>query len=163
MAMTLNPTQHLDGANGAARQGDVLIWPVPTEYTVSRQEKLPVKDGRIILLEGEATGHHHSIGVRLPMPTMFRDDAMAYSYVGPDVQTSIDGDASLYRDTELAQRLVRDGILMTAQLCVGFLEVTDAPISVTHQEHGAISVPPGLYYVGRQQEFSLGEMRNVQD
>jgi hypothetical protein len=161
--MMLNPTQYLDSAKGAARQGDVLIWPLPAGYALSRQEKLPIKDGKIVLLEGELTGHHHSIGFRLSAPTLFRDDAMAHGCLGDNAQTSMEGTASLYRDVNLAQKLAQDGFLTTTQLCVGFLEVEDAPVTVTHQEHGAISVPPGLYYIGRQQEFSLGEMRNVQD
>jgi hypothetical protein len=161
--MTLNPIQYLDKTKGAARQGDVLIWALPEGYALSRHEKLPLKDGRIILLEGEATGHHHSIGFRLPTPSMFRDDAMAHSRSEANTQECVAGRAALYRDESLARSLVQGGFLVTTRLCVGFLEVIDTSVTVTHQEHGSISVPPGLYYIGRQQEFSLGEMRNVQD
>ncbi len=158
--MHLNEIQYLDRTKGAARQGDVLIWPLPEKYELARQEKVAARHGRIILLEGEVTGHHHSIGLRRPSPTMFRDDAIACS-VG-SVEELV-GDATLYKDDALAQALVRDGVLQTSELCVGFLEVESAPVLIEHQEHGFISVPLGIYYIGRQQEYSLGGLRNVQD
>jgi hypothetical protein len=42
------------------RQGDVLIRTVDTIPTGAK--KIPVKD-RVILAEGEVTGHHHAIAV----------------------------------------------------------------------------------------------------
>lgn len=158
--MHLNKTQYLDRTKGAARQGDVLIWPLPEKYELTRQDEVAARHGRIILLEGEATGHHHSIGLRLPSPVMFRDDVMACE-MAPSAELM--GVATLYKDDALAQALVRDGVLQTSELCVGFLEVKTAPILVEHQEHGFISIPPGDYYIGRQQEYSLGGLRNVQD
>ena len=34
---------------------------------------------------------------------------------------------------------------------------------LTHQEHGAIAVPPGCYEVTRQKEYSPAAIRNVAD
>jgi hypothetical protein len=154
--------QYLDKEKGMARQGDVLIWPLPDGYIPSKSAPLKAKDGRIILLEGEATGHHHSIGLKLPQPTMFRDE----SYGACDTQLGACcqvGTVSLYEDAALLSQLRTDGYLTTERLCVGFLVVEHGPVKVEHQEHNTIQVPPGAYYVGRQQEFIAGEMNYVQD
>ena len=42
------------------RQGDVLITRVD-EVKVKPKDKVKSKHGRLILAEGEATGHHHSV------------------------------------------------------------------------------------------------------
>lgn len=56
------------------RQGDVLLIPVdqsrldavtsPLSTWPQKQTEIPSKDGRLILAEGEATGHHHSVDAR---------------------------------------------------------------------------------------------------
>jgi hypothetical protein len=150
--------QYLDKTKGCARQGDVLIWPLPEGFTVSRTEEIAAQNGRIVLLHGEATGHHHSIGVKLPMPTMFRDDGAGAGAVDVGV-----GTATLYADAVLLRALVAAGQLVTTDLCVGFLIVADASVIVEHQEHDAISIPPGAYYVGRQREFRGEAFSYVQD
>lgn len=43
-----------------------------------------------------------------------------------------------------------------------FLEVPQA-CSVTHEEHGAIPLEPGIYRVKRQREYSPEAIRNVAD
>jgi hypothetical protein len=147
---------YLNRNEGMARQGDVLIWPLPDEYVPSVSNPIKARDGRIILLEGEATGHHHSIGIRLPRPTMFRDESSGHA----DVSVGV---ASLYTDERLLDKIVQDGYLTTTSLCVGFLVVEGGPVRVEHQEHDTIQLPPGAYYVGRQQESMAGRMTYVQD
>ena len=57
--------------NTGFRQGDVLVIPVAT-IPASAQEVQP-RNGRLIVAEGEATGHHHSFPHRQGA-VMFRDD-----------------------------------------------------------------------------------------
>jgi len=53
------------------RQGDVLI--VPTKSIPSAATKISAKNGRVIVAEGEATGHHHSFPHQRGA-VLFRDD-----------------------------------------------------------------------------------------
>lgn len=59
-----------------------------------------------------------------------------------------DKQASLFRDPKLAAI---------------FMQVTDAPISLVHDEHNTITIPPGSYQIIRQQEYHPQEIRNVAD
>src|SRR3954469_10248285 len=48
-----------DESRGLLRQGDVLLVPV---VAVPRQvDQVPREDGRLVLAEGEATGHAHAL------------------------------------------------------------------------------------------------------
>ena len=58
---------------GMYRQGDVLL--IPTKAAAAG-EPIPARSGRHVLLEGEATGHHHSIDARHGTFTRFRPDDM---------------------------------------------------------------------------------------
>ena len=46
-----------------------------------------------------------------------------------------------------------------------FLRVSENGVSITHEEHGAVAVPPGVYSVGIKTEFDYFEksIRQVQD
>lgn len=44
-----------------------------------------------------------------------------------------------------------------------FVSVSDAGVSLVHQEHHTIQLPPGNYEVTRQREYSPEAIRNVQD
>ena len=60
---------------GFQAQGDILIIPVARER--AKGEPIERRDGRLILAEGEATGHHHSIVDKYATAYRFRpDDAM---------------------------------------------------------------------------------------
>ena len=43
-----------------------------------------------------------------------------------------------------------------------FLQVLET-VSLKHEEHSTISLPPGSYQVVIQQQYTPGELRNVQD
>jgi hypothetical protein len=45
-----------------ARQGDILVELIPALPEKLTREK--AKDGRLIVAEGELTGHHHSVAAR---------------------------------------------------------------------------------------------------
>lgn len=44
-----------------------------------------------------------------------------------------------------------------------FMQVSESGVSIVHQEHGPIVLPPGNYEVVRQREYSPEEIRNVAD
>ncbi len=150
---------NFDPNKGMARQGDIIIWRLPDGFELNTQHKIKERDGRLILAEGEATGHRHSILARFE-PVYFRDDAMAAASMAQFAPTI--GTATLYQDDGLTQLLAKT-YLVSANLCVGYLRVCGAPVLLEHQEHDALRIPPGTYYVGRQQEFSAGELRRVAD
>lgn len=156
-----------DPATGQAFQGDVSIFPVPAKLadTLSTIDEVHPISGRLILQEGEVTGHHHAV--------YFRDDGLARHAEASAIAASAlasatarpvkIGTARLYRDPALAQSMVRAGPLVRADLVVGFLHVEGAPIVVRHEEHDGIRVPPGLYCIGRQVESAGAEERRVAD
>jgi hypothetical protein len=57
--------------------------------------------------------------------------------------------AALFRDSWLA------AVFMTVS--------GDAPVALTHDEHGTIMIAPGQYQVVRQREYSPWAVRNVAD
>lgn len=151
-------------AHGQAFQGDVLIARLPVRYAdhLDKSEPVPPVAGRLILQEGEVTGHHHAIRLPgMPQVAMFRDDALTRD-LAASAPVSI-GTAVMHRDRALSDRLVRDGILTRSDLVVGFLTVEGGPMTVTHEEHDGIRLPPGLYLIGRQIESAGAEERMVQD
>jgi hypothetical protein len=44
-----------------------------------------------------------------------------------------------------------------------FLDVRETPAEVVHEEHGTITLQPGLYRIWRQREYSPEAIRIVQD
>lgn len=44
-----------------------------------------------------------------------------------------------------------------------YLSVTDAGVSIVHDEHDTLTLPPGDYEVVRQREYYPEEIRNVAD
>jgi hypothetical protein len=95
------------------RQGDVfLVRDDKAKHTGLKAVK--PNGGRLILAEGEATGHHHSV------------------------------DASV------------------ATLFGGKVLVVREPTTLDHQEHAAVEVAPGTYWVVRQRMYAK-TVRRVQD
>ena len=141
---------------GNAYQGDILIMPLPKDFFFSRENEVAMKDNKLILAEGEATGHYHAIWYN---PPMFRDDCLAHALETAYVSRSQgQGIAHLYQDKEAMSDLTSD-----PRLAVGLLVVEDATVVLRHNEHDAIRLQPGLYYVGRQREFTIGEVRQIAD
>jgi len=156
----MNDIRNYDPADGDLCQGDVLLFRLPDGYIPAKTQPIAPRAGQLILAEGEMTGHHHAIWFN---PPQFRDDAMARALEAQAEVTQPHGEARLHRDDALVQRLVSGGQLMTAALAIGFLTVEGEPAVLRHQEHDPIRIPPGDYYVGRQQEFHAGEERRVAD
>jgi hypothetical protein len=153
--MMTKTIRHWDPHEGDLCQGDVLLFRLPEALTPARTDRIQPHDGVLILAEGELTGHHHAIWFN---PPAFRDDGLAQAAETPYQLAP----AALYRDNDLVRRLVEDSLLTDASLCIGFL-VVETPVLLRHNEHDAIRIPPGLYYVGHQREFHAGEARRVSD
>lgn len=157
-----------DPSQGDALQGDVCFFRIPDGIDVSTDDELrPDKDGRLIIASGEVTGHHHAIWCRNP-PTSFREDGAGAGITEGDTAAMVAeatkiGTAKLYRDPSAIGALVRAGELTTEALAIGILVVERHPVVLRHDEHDAIRIPPGRYYVGGQAEFDAAEMRRVQD
>lgn len=106
------------------RQGDVLVIPVselPKGLTPVKRDAR----ARIVLAEGEVTGHAHAI-------------------TAPD--------AELYADPAA-----------TAEAADRYLRIRST-VTLDHEEHGQITLPPGDYIVRRQREWTdADEPRPVLD
>lgn len=150
-------TRIYDPKDGQAFQGDLMIMPLPAEICITSNDEIPMRDGFLVLAEGELTGHHHGIFL-IPR---FRDDAQARSL--SSVSPVKIGSAHLYRDPEALSALVKARVLTTDALCLGFLRVEEGCPPVTHDEHDAIQLPPGEYYIGAKRELNAGDVRKVQD
>ena len=61
------------------RQGDVLVREVSPKEFVRHGSELAAENGRIILAQGEATGHNHSIDAR--MGKLFEDSRPGVCYL----------------------------------------------------------------------------------
>jgi len=62
--------RNFDPAQGQAFQGDIAIVPIPADIVISTADEIKPSAGRLIIQEGEATGHHHAI--ELPRQQHFR-------------------------------------------------------------------------------------------
>lgn len=154
---------------GDALQGDVCLFRIPDSITVDTSDEITAKDGRLVLAEGEITGHHHAIWNRNP-PTMFREDGSGSGVSESDTAAMLKkatkrkvGTAKLYRDPTAMRALVRAKALTTDTLAIGILVVEKNPVVLSHDEHDAIRIPPGCYYVGGQQEWDAAQARRVAD
>jgi hypothetical protein len=117
------------------RQGDLFLITVKEALDLSKFKKQPKSD-RIVLLEGEATGHVHSVS---------------------------GSQAELYEADGLMTALFKKQVKVTDEniQLVGVLK-TEAN-TLTHQEHGAIEIDPGIHWVVRQREYSPAAIVHVMD
>lgn len=155
--------------DGDALQGDVCLFRIPGHIKLDTSDEITARNGRLILAEGEVTGHHHAIWDRNP-PTMFREDGAGAGVSESDTAAMVAkatkvkaGTAKLYRDPNAVETLMRSGELLTDTLAIGILVVEKHPVVLRHDEHDAIRIPPGRYYVGGQQEWDAAEARRVAD
>ena len=164
--------RNFDPGLGQAFQGDVAIIPMPASIAIAKTEEIKPIDGRLILQEGEVSGHHHAI--TLPISRNFRADTRQ---LGDPATATRDKrlrkafrsarikplGARLYRDTEAINALRSLGLITRTDLAVGCLVVEGESVVVSHEEHDSIRLPHGNYYVGRQVESAGAEERVVLD
>jgi hypothetical protein len=161
-----------DPKAGQAFQGDIAIIPMPQAIAIATTDEIKPRDGRLIIQEGEASGHHHVIA--LPRARNFRDDTrhigdpgtftrdtrLFKAFGGARKKTA---SARLYRDPAAVAKLQRARVLTRTDLAIGCLVVEGDAVVVTHEEHDGIRLPAGKYYVGRQVESAGAEERVVAD
>lgn len=109
--------------SGLVRQGDVLL--VPLEGDVPAGVVIEPKAGRLVLAEGEATGHAHVVRAR---------NARLVRHGRPT------GRRGWMGRPEHEYRLL--------------LVVEGEPVVLEHEEHDPIPVGPGMYEVRRQREYT---------
>lgn len=156
------------------RQGDVLIERIaslPAQLTpVARDAR-----GRIVLQEGEVTGHAHAVlehdAILYATPGATANAVERWLHVSPDAtcqvpvfETRETGRIivpAAYYDVELAATVQPASYPEVERTQVGI--ETQAGVQVTHEEHGAIVLPPGDYVVRRQREYAPEAIRLVAD
>lgn len=144
---------------GDARQGDVYLFRIPDTIKISNVLEIEPRAGRLVLLAGEFSGHHHAI--KLPQSEINEKQGRSLPH-----NNARPGNARMYRDARAAEALVQAGELTRGDLCIGFLVVETGPVVLRHEEHDAIRIPIGRYYCGRQIESTVAERdreRLVQD
>jgi hypothetical protein len=159
-------------ADGMAFQGDVAIVPIPDNIKIATTDEIKPIEGRLILQEGELTGHHHAITL-LERPALTEAEPQIAPVKASRAAQKVMADAlankitvptaKLYRDPAAVQAMVRADILARADLAVACLVVEGGPMVVSHEEHDGIRLPVGRYYVGRQVESAGAEERRVAD
>lgn len=137
------------------RQGDVLLWPIKK----MPQSVAPVapEQGRVILARGEATGHHHSFAFS-DRVALFREDGS-----GGGMFLAISGDApAALEHQEHAVFWRQDGSRFGTVTEAERAELSQALASGTARQTGE-PIPPGLYEVTIQREYSPEAIRRVVD
>lgn len=155
-------------ANKGYRQGDIRLVPVaklPEDLT-----EVPRQNGRLVLAEGEATGHLHVIDA--PEATFLAADLAEIEgrflvveaeteHEVPVFETKIVGrytEADLVPGSDEIQ--IDDPIIEMVQ--IGARTIKGA--ALTHPEHDTVVLEPGNYEVRRQREYNqAGGIRVVAD
>lgn len=170
--MSLNANvRKFDPLLGQAFQGDLAIVSFPESVKLNTANEIQPKNGYLILLEGELTGHHHAIPVLDHPATPFKGDAPAKpTKTSKKVEdlfaaaTQAPSTAKLFRDANVASEMQRLGILTRTDLMVAVLSVSEGNgVILRHHEHDGIHLPAGNYYIGRQVESAFNEERRVAD
>lgn len=117
------------------RQGDVLLSPV--KALPPGCAEVQMDKGRIVLAYGEVTGHAHAIS----------DHGIS---IGPEAAA------------EIAEAAIARAKLWRAPSGERFLEVKEA-VTLRHEEHTQHVIPPGIYQVPQQVEYTPAELRRVAD
>ena len=124
-----------------ARQGDVSLFRIVDDDMPAIGEPVPRENGRVVLAEGENTGHAHCI----------ESEHAALFELPPQTR------AALARPE--ARRLAEQEAAVMRYLTI----LGQDAAALVHEEHGRAIVPPGRYLVVRQTEYSPADLRTVQD
>lgn len=115
------------------RQGDVAL--VQVASLPKGCTAIQLDKGRIVLAYGEVTGHAHAIADH-----------------GTDEKSA----------AEIADAAIARARLWLAPSGERFLEVRET-VHITHEEHTQHSIPPGVYQIPQQVEYTAAELRRVAD
>jgi hypothetical protein len=141
-----------DPTTGQAFQGDVSIIPVPPGISISTVDEIKPVAGRLILQEGEVSGHHHAINLRersfqaQPRETgdpvmVTRDPKLSKAFGGASKKTA--AVVRMYRNPTAVDAMVSAGILTRTDLAIGFLVIPPGVEVVGHEEHDGIRLLGG--------------------
>lgn len=122
------------------RQGDVQIQQIA--QLPAGCKELPPEGNRIVLAHGEVTGHAHAI----------------YDHVQQREQP---GAADEIAQAAIA-RAQSKARLLVAPNGERYLEVKET-VTLRHEEHTQHTLPPGIYHLPRQMEYTPAELRRVED
>lgn len=112
------------------QQGDVLLVAVPNKEVLNIKEKYHTKthedqEGKVVLAEGEATGHHHRFEI---------------DRLDPDVFIS-----SFHSRPSYFRRSIGR--------FPEYINIEGGEATLYHEEHNSLSIPPGLYRRSIVREF----------
>jgi hypothetical protein len=169
MTQKIIPTaiHDFDPSKGMAFQGDISIIPIPKYIKIDRSDEIAPINGRLILQEGEVSGHHHAITLLehpddhvTPVKTSKAvQDLMADAQAGKIAVPT----AKMFRDPAAVEAMRRTGIITRVDLVVGVLVVETGPMCLSHEEHDTIRISSGAYLIGRQVESAGAEERVITD
>lgn len=161
--------RYWDGKNIAC-QGDINLISISEiglkSEDISRQNPIDFVKGRVMVGEGEVTGHSHAF---FPQPIFFRDDGMArelaQNHQIPEEENK--AEIKFFQDDKA---ILKSRFSMGAQV-VGFVELIGGPATLRHAnedgthalEHADIVVPEGIYVVFGKREWDAGKERRVID
>jgi hypothetical protein len=143
-------------APNTIRQGDVLLTPVAS--LPAGCQAVPLDKGRIVLAYGEVTGHAHAIA----------DHGQTTAKITQQAALNVaEKHRAAGRAVEIADRAIQRARarakLWRAPDGARYLEVRE-PVSLTHEEHTAHTLPPGIYRLPTQVEYVARELaRQVAD
>jgi hypothetical protein len=147
-------------------QGDVWVMRLPDDMKITHEAEKAYPQGKLIIQEGEMTGHHHYVDTIEKDASV--DDDIDFSVLdSPSLKKMFEKRATptakFYTASKLAEELVQSQVLLRADLVIGLLEIENGPMNLYHQEHGSVTLAPGKYVTGRQIESVAGEERRVAD
>jgi len=122
------------------RQGDVFLQPV--DRLPEGAVEVPAERGRIVLAHGEVTGHAHAIADHTEQRAAPIGETAAAEIVEALIARC---KAKLYEHNGDRYLVVQE------------------PVSLTHEEHTAHTIPPGVYEIPLQMEYDAALMRRVAD
>lgn len=125
------------------RQGDVLLLSVAT--LPEDCAEVPPDGHRIVLAHGEATGHAHAI----------YDFCDLYDSNEPALDAAQIANSAITAARAKAR-------LWQAPNGERYLEVS-APVTLRHEEHTAHTIPPGIYQLPQQVEYTPTAIWRVAD
>ena len=151
------------------RQGDILL--VPVEKVPDGLTEVPRENGKVVLAEGEATGHLHAIYAPEAIFKAEDLEGIEGRFLEVEAEVATEHQIPIFETkvighyTEQDQRRyeeehgfsedydeVRAGDPITETSQVGTRTVKG--VALTHPEHDTIIVEPGNYEVRRQREYT---------
>lgn len=139
------------------RQGDVQIQQVtklPAGCTEIKSE-----GGRIVLAHGEVTGHAHAIYDHLKKESERSTYDATFDAVSQT--TPREGAAKEVAEAAIARAQAK-ARLWKAPNGERYLEVVET-VTLRHEEHTQHTLPPGIYQLPTQVEYTPAELRRVAD